>query len=419
MNSFVQGRSGQANKATIFLMGFYLLFSFVVLPLFSPLRNLGVMEPGLIRNALLPFIFIFLFMSVGLNNILRPKSGIQVLFLMMLLQSAFVGLANLLDGGDVRNYVSHLFQISSAYLMICVGWLMFNSWGERFWKRLVLAGLFSAFVSSFFTIGALSRGDIGRYYTAAYGFILISSFAAVASNKTLFLGFLGSFISNKRAVLLAVAVIIAGVILNINKDPNKRLTYKKITVGILAVFFVALGFALSIFSLMGWAENNPNSGLAKAVNISVGRLEQIVDAGDGAKTLNQISSGRIEEIQATMRNLDGLDYIVGSGAGWGVVLDNNKSVQNIHFTPLSLVAVYGAPYAVLLYGFVVCYFARFYMKKKSRSVTESMAPFYVLGALVHSFFAYSLFIDWMFFFFVGVLIRSGSAKKSNDLEASE
>lgn len=410
MISLVQGRSSRANKTTMLLMGFYLLFSFVVLPLFSPLRNLGVMEPGLIRNALLPFVFVFLFMSVGLNNIIKPKSSIQILLLMMLLQSALVGLTNLFDGGEIRNYVSHLFQVSSAYLMLCVGWLMFDYWGERFWKWLVFAGLFSAFVSSFFTIGALGRGDIGRYYTAAYGFILISSFAAVASNKTLFLGFLGSFISNKRAVLLAVLTIIMSAFFNINRSPDKKLTYKKMTAAILAVVFVMLGFGLLIFSLMGWAENNPNTGLAKAVNISVGRLEQIVDAGDGAKTLNQISSGRIEEIQATMQSLDGLDYVVGSGAGWGVLLDNRKSVQNIHFTPLSLVAVYGAPYTVLLYGFIIFYLVRFYIQRRPRSITESMAPFYVIGALVHSFFAYSLFIDWAFFFFMGVLIRSGSLR---------
>lgn len=405
----------EINKPIAFIVFIYLIFSFVALPLISPLRNLGVIEPALIRNALLPPLFLLLIFSVGIKNILKPKAGIQLLLLLMFIQSAIIGLVNVFEGSSFRSYFSHLFQVASAYLLFCAGWLLFDYWGERFWRPVVLMGFFSAIISTYFTISALDRGDIGRYYTAAYGFILISSFSAVHSRKLLFLSFVVTFISNKRAVFLSVITIIASVFSNIGKDPNRKLKFDNLIKSSIAILVGTTALLLLIFILIDWSEENPESGIAKAVNISVGRLEQVFDARRNSQTIDQISSGRIHEIRTTMQSLDGFDIIFGSGAGWNVTIDSERSAQNIHFTPLSLVAVYGAPYSIFLYAFLLFYLIRFYLKGRPLSTTERMAPFYVVGALVHSFFAYSLFIDWMFFFFVGVLARVGLQKKRDGL----
>ncbi len=191
-------------RSTVGLMIAYFYFSFVFLPLLSPLRNLGVLEPGLIRNALLPPLFIALVFSIGLGKILKPRRLIQYVLAGMFLLAGIIGAQNLVNNDSFREYFSHLFQAASAYVLFLVGWITFKAWSEKFWKYFILLSLVSTIISSAFTIGALERGDIGRYYTAAYGFILIAAYSANASNSITLFAILGSIVSNKRAVALAV-----------------------------------------------------------------------------------------------------------------------------------------------------------------------------------------------------------------------
>ncbi|HIB05372.1 hypothetical protein [Alloalcanivorax xenomutans] len=402
-------------KRLAILVVIYLIFVLVCLPLLSPLRNLGVMEPGYIRNAILPFLFLAIFFTAGIGNLLKPRSGIQILFILMIFQSSLLGIWRLFDFGG-RAYFSHIFQISSAYLLIYVGWIMFDYWGEVFWRRMAFISLVAAFFSSALVIGALDRGDIGRYYTAAYGFIFVSAFSAVASKKMQLMSFIGAGISNKRAVVLAIVSIAFAGFLNRKNDSD--FTYTRLLAQIAGMFVVVAGGVFCLFLAIGWAKSNEDAALAKAINISVARAEQVIQIRERNKSLDEISSGRFAEIDAAVDSLDGFDFVFGSGAGWTIKIDYEREVQNIHFTPLSLVAVYGIPYVVIFYGFLIAYLIRFFVKRRKRSFTEQIAPLYIIGGLVHSFFAYSLFIDWMFFFFVGVLIRSVTVRNVNRLEGA-
>lgn len=393
----------------------YLIAIFIILPLISPMRNLGVLEPGYIRNALLLPLLIFMILSVGVSNLLRPVSSLQVLLLLMFVQGAVVGGVKFLGEYSFRYYFSHLFQVASAYVLIKVGWLLYQRWGEVFWRRIVLCALFSALISSSITIVALGRGDIGRYYTAAYGFILISAFAVVASKKIFLLSFLGSLISNKRAVLIAVVAMFFAK--TFARGVSAKINFFATFLKLFLLFFASLLLAGVCYLLVVWSGANQEHAIAKAVNISVGRFEQFFTEDSTEQSLDQLSSGRLQEINAAIETLDGVDFLIGSGAGWSVVLEGSeggKAVQNIHFTPLSLVAVYGVPVTVIFYLMLL---TKLFVGLRSRSdqwtVMERMAPLYVLGGGIHSLFAYSLFIDWMFFFFFGVMLRALSDDRKN------
>ncbi|WP_305966777.1 hypothetical protein [Marinobacter salsuginis] len=385
----------------------YFYFSFVFLPLLSPLRNLGVLEPGLIRNALLPPLFIALVFSIGLGKILKPRRLIQYVLAGMFLLAGIIGAQNLVNNDSFREYFSHLFQAASAYVLFLVGWITFKAWSEKFWKYFILLSLVSTIISSAFTIGALERGDIGRYYTAAYGFILIAAYSANASNSITLFAILGSIVSNKRAVALAVFTLFFTKVVGLSGIGEKKLTYRSLFLSSLkAVLFVLFSAAVVVL-FVSWVNQNPSSGIGKAYNISINRIADVFDALQQKSGIEEASSGRFQEIETALDSMSGSDYLFGNGAGWEITLNSGKEVQNIHFTPLSLVSVYGIPVTVLFYFSIIVIYLKFLILKcKGLSLTEKIAPLYVVGAIVHSFFAYSLFIDWLFFFFVGVLARS-------------
>ena len=398
------------------ILGVYIFFVFVVLPLMSPLRALGVMEPALIRNAVLPPLLFLLILAFGVGHLIRPKTYLHIILLAMFFLAAVIGLGNLGGESGARAYFSHLFQVGSAYVMVGVGWLAYDRLNEKYWKRLVVLALFSALVSTAATIRALGEGEIGRFYTPAYGFILIYAFGAVCSTKTSILAFFGSVISNKRGVIISIVImLLAKVVISVRtKGVSRKSMLKGSFLGVVSLLVIGVGSA----SLVGWASlpMNRDVALAQAVNITYERMKETIQPS-GDRTLNQVSAGRIDEIQLTLDSLTGVDYLLGSGAGWGLELLGGREVQNIHFTPLSLVAVFGSPAAIALYCFLGVLAGRGILRQDSRylNITERMAPLYLVGALVHSLVAYSLFIDWMVFFFAGVLVRS--LRVRNNLKA--
>lgn len=397
---------GYKKNLIIYLIVFYLIFSFIILPMLSPLRNLGIIEPGLIRNAILPPLLIAIIISLGINKILKPKIFIQLYLVLMFIIAAIVGINNLLDKYAYREYFSHLFQIVTAYTMCITGWVTYKSLGEKFWKIFITIALLSTSISSIYTISSLSNGDIGRYYTAAYGFILIASYSANRSFALSILSFLSVIISNKRSVVLSFLTLILFKNIFLNKG-LKNISRTKILNKTLVLLSTAIVFVISISIFNSSIYTNSDSGISKAYNISINRLNDLVNAINSKSNLDEVSSGRIEEIDIALSSMSDLDYFIGNGAGWTITLDDGRQVQNIHFSPLSLASVYGVPLTIFFY-FIICIMCiKFIVIRNSNfSITELMAPTYIIGALVHSFFAYSLFIDWMFFYFIGVLGRS-------------
>lgn len=394
----------------LYVLGAYLLLVQVVLPLLAPLRSLGVIEPGEIRNQLLPPLFLLMIISFGGFRVLGFKTLLHIGLAFTFVQAMLIGIQNIMDPDRFRSYFSHLFQISSAYVMLSVGWLSVDRIGHRFWERFVALALGALLISTFFTVTALGRDEIGRLYTPAYGFIFVAAFSSIysKSNSALTLG--GLLLSNKRGPILAVALIFIQHQWNslVAAGPRRASVLVK---NIIHTIVMISGVAIATIIIVNWASapGNEDTAVGRAVNITFGRLVDVVEAEGSKSSLDEIAAGRFEEINTALDSLGVFSFLMGSGAGWEITLSGGKTVQNIHFSPLSLVSVFGLPFTVFLYGYLISLVIRSMRRRgniNQLSTTEKMAPLYLSGALLHSIFAYSLFIDWLVFFFAGVLSKS-------------
>lgn len=395
-------------------LGFYIVVSQVLMPILSPLRGLGELEPALLRNMMLPPLFLFIILFSGTRNILKIRTGFHIIIIIIIAIACLNGLSNLSDGGSIRSYLSHLFQLASAYVMINFGWILKDEIPIKFWRYLVGLALISTLISTAFTLSALERGDLGRLYTPAYTFIFVAAYSVIYSSGMSALTIFGMLVSNKRGPILSVISVFLIYLVSGKKWTRSQLV---------KVIFKGAGAGGICFILMvllvNWAKDpeNENTGVGRAITITLGRIDEIADMSGSDRSLDAISSGRLYEAEITLEDLNGMDYVFGSGAGWRIFLPDGKPIQNIHFTPLSVTAVFGFPFALYLYLYLIVLIFKANLSFKNREqyiITERIAPLYLTGAVLHSLFAYSLFIDWLVFFFVGVLMSS-QKKRSKKL----
>lgn len=393
-------------------MSAYILFVLIVMPQTAILRVLQLAEPGVLRNLVLPFLLAFFVLAYRVSKVVVPRAPLQYLLLFVFFQAFIVGGYQLNGVASIRNFASHLFQIASAYVMFGVGWLSINTFGYKFWRRWGVLALISIGIASVGILTVLAAGRVGRLYTPIYGIIFVMSSFGIYSKKGAIASYTLLIISNKRATIVA---IVAMSIYHFVRDA-RRSKGNKYLVATLGKATVALAVLVVLFSLaVKWASNVPEgerNGAADAINITYNRLAQTVRGADKEHTLDDLSSGRFDEINAALDDADWWNWIIGSGAGWAVKVHSvDEPVHNIHFTPLSLVMVFGLPFSLLLYGTFLSLLWK--ASRKSRRIavtpTERMAALYLVAAAVASLFAYSLFVDLLVFFFTGVLTRSQSA----------
>ena len=396
-------------------LGLYICFIMGVLPLMSILRVLRVSEPGELRNLLLPVLLFLLVFAFGFSKILRPKIYLQYILILVFLQSAIVGGAvNEMD--SFRSYFSHLFQLGSAYLLIGIGWQSVNKFGYKFWYRSAVLSLVSVFISSVMILITLSQNNVGRLYTPVFGLIFVMSFSLIYSRNISWLSYIILLISNKRGPIISIVVVHLFSIFSGIWQTRSTKYFAKVLLKTLTVSVVIL---VGLWISIKWVEDNKqqeDSAIIKAMSITYGRFERLIVGRTQGMSLDAISAGRVDEVEVALKSVKWLAWGIGSGAGWSIVIsDQGKIVHNIHTSPLSISIVYGLPFTLFLYGFIV----KLLLESISRSVSverfsvvEKMAPYYLLGALVHSLVAYSLFIDFFFFFFVGVLSHTLKAARN-------
>lgn len=380
-------------------LSLYIIFSFVIIALLSPLRILGLYDPGFLRNGLLPFFILLFIFSIGVTNAFRPKTKLQLLIFFVLVQSSIIGI---IDYSSLRDYISHLYQLFSAYIMISVGWMYAKNdiLTTEFWEKHSNIVLYTTLFTSVLILLLLGQGRVGRLYTPAYNFIFIASLAGFQNSLKFILIVLGLLVSNKRGPTISVILMyLYYYIDNITaRFKRPKLSSKKI-LAVLITVNLAVTFLLSS---MIYKLNYTIPSLENAIDITINRMK-VIFSGDS--DIDTISSGRYSEINAALEYLNWNNFLIGNGAGWGAIVDG-VNIHNIHFTPLSLVVVYGLPLAFTMYlvvGYILISHTFTYKSAKiNMSVTQKIAPLYILGATIHSFTAYSLFIDLLFFFFIGV-----------------
>lgn len=394
------------------LIGTYLLIAFVLLPLLTPLRQLGTATPGLIRAAVIPPLLLLMLLSVR-GNLTKFNSAMMPVLIIVFLQAAVVGLPNGL-GGNSRSYLSHLFQLFSAYVMLVCGMVWSESLSLKFWRIFSRMALLAVSISSIFSISMWLDQEIGRLYTPAYVLIFVSavSLSMYPKGKLQTLSaILVAVVSNKRGPLVSVLTMFAASALSRLTSfgiGESRIRKNSIIFGFsFALILVLVALLLPIISPE--AANHP---FLKAFTKTTERLMSLFVSKQDQYDFNAATAGRIEEITLALDTLRGAKVFFGSGAGWQVVTPYGKEIHNIHFTPLSLVAVFGIPFAAFIYGYPA--WLIFSMRKwilKNGTYAEKIALFYLIGSLVHTLAAYSLFVDLLNFFFIGVLARAATQRR--------
>lgn len=394
-------------------MSMYAGFVFVIMPLLAILRVLRIADPAELQSFVLPFLLVGLVIAFGPAKVLAPRSFLQYILLLVFAQAAIVGGVQLVGVGSLRDYFSHLFQISSAYAMFGIGWLAIDKFGHAFWRRWTTLALAAILLGSVSILLALSQDRVDRLYTPAYGLIFVMSFSVIYSKKKSVAAYAALLVSNKRAVILASLImpIYSFLLKSLATRGGKYVA--TIFVRTLAVLIAILVLGISA---VRWAESPSarGSSVATAIEITADRMSAMVNGGDGKVSLDDISSGRLSEVNAALEQAEWWHWITGAGAGHNIQVEGALPVQNIHFSPLSIALVFGLPFAILLYATFSVLLLRVALNKASlrHTTTERMAPLYLLGAVLHSFFAYSLFIDFLVFFFAGVLAKNQKKKRA-------
>lgn len=387
-------------------LGAYLAFITILMPLLAIRRVLGTGEPGELRNVLLPGFLALIVLAFGITKVLKPRTWLQLLLGVGFIQAMVVGLLHSNHTEDFRNFLSHLFQLGSAYLMVGVGWLSMGKFERKYWRNWTVLSLLAIGASTVLTVSALGRGEVGRLYTPAYGLILVLAYAGLYWKRGVLLAYLLAIVSNKRAVILAMVFqTVYGWIRE--TLGRKGVKYIVITAAkALCVLALLSGMALMV---VNWAQSTggEENAVARAVNITVDRLRPLFDLSESGVDIDYVSAGRVDEIESAVASANWLDWVFGGGAGWRVDLGDGRVVHNIHVSPLSLALAFGTPFSLLLYAslaFVVLRSTR--LAERERDPTLLMAPLYLSGAVIHSLFAYSLFIDILVFFFAGAGLRA-------------
>ena len=152
-------------------------------------------------------------------------------------------------------------------------------------------------------------------------------------------------------------------------------------------------------------------------NLAIRRLsytfESFQDQGGGLSGAEAVSAGRFEEIEAVIKEMNGVDYFFGKGLGYVYekdVKDGLKEIGNVHFSPLSFLLKYGFIFTIFIYIFILTN-----LFNKGSSVTDSnyIAAFGTsLFVFIESFFAYALFVTQILPIVFGYILYRNKKRNS-------
>lgn len=376
----------------------YAGYTLMVRPLLSIMRLTGVFNASM----LLQFVNVAVAVCLVVANrrVLLIRSHFQALLLLVVVQAAVVGI---IAQPEIpwRDYLSHLAQLVIAFIMFGAGIIVGPQLSRRFWHRLAVLGACSGFVALLIVLAQHSAGNVARYELAAYAFLFVWARALAERHLGLALA-AGALImmSAKRGVMVAAVVALGAALIFAWQRTERRPSPARRTLRM----FAAAGVVLMLLVLTSPAGQflSPPERLEMALSLSRERIDFSRDQLAAPEAdINLVSSGRLEEIETALETLDPLTALTGRGAG-SQIEARGEGVQFLHFTPLSLVMVYGLPLALGLYGFISLQVVK---TMRARHATTLMRTFaiYASAAMAYSLFAYSLFIDLLLFFSLGYL----------------
>jgi hypothetical protein len=380
------------------------LFAGLFLPLASPLRATVGFEAGTLLPILIPAIVVAFAYTAGPAALYRIRP-FQAMLLLVIIQSMLVGVTNSYPWSVPREFVSHIFQLFSAFILYGCGHVLAGRLTARSLRRAAMTYGLGFVVGSVVTIALLGQGEVPRYYTPSYAALLPLSYTAangLGLSSALLMGFV--FAANKRAVLVAsFALLLASAFIAPNFRMRRRVRSKS---RIKILVFAALPM-LSLAWAVTVADPDSTWGPTRAIRLSIDRITPSFFS-EGAT--DRTTAGRTSEAEAALESSSGAAILLGGGAGWSFE-HNGRRLHNVHISPISLTCVFGLPLVIIVYYHAVTRAVR--VLRRSGPGIERTCALYVIGGLIHSVFAFSLFVDVLFFFLVGAVAKYSESRTTS------
>ena len=146
---------------------------------------------------------------------------------------------------------------------------------------------------------------------------------------------------------------------------------------------------------------------------------------EGGFSINELDAidkyllgGRLAEIFGSMSVYKDNFFLLFSGPGVGYTYDlyrdgilEQVNRHGVHFSPISLLTIYGAFYTVVFYGYLsYVFFKSLKIIKKNQSKFQVLAAMFFIANLINSFTVYAIFSVLMFPLSIGLVLN-----KSNQL----
>ena len=245
----------------------------------------------------------------------------------------------------------------------------------------------------------------------AYPFLIK---AMLGSNiKYSSIAIIGVILAGKRAILLGVIVILVTYYVIIKKK-IKSIFY----------FLIAIFFLSSIYII--FQDNVEETQAINKYKNSFNAISSYDFEYDDLDLLNTISGGRISEIQGAFQDFDSpFEYAFGQGVGFvfrwylsdNIIIQDNHS--NVHFSPAGIISKYGLLFFISLYFYIFLAMIKSRLGWKKSNYLHIFMFLYVIGVLVDSLFAYTLFIDIFLPIALGYLTIYSKKNNLDDYDSVE
>lgn len=323
-------------------------------------------------------------------------------FISALVIGTIKGLQNLHTEGFIRNYFADTFNLIKAMFAYHLGMIMYSNPFElpKPTKRIINTSIAVCTLVTVFLVYAVNAGYV--QYLDGPGYTLLLPYVVYINSNPYLTSLILSLVllSTKRgAIVMAISLLLTALVLGSFKRKQFK-NAKPYFKGILFLFFLSIPFLQS-----AWVQKQVKT-VADIFEYKVLNLSELNSLD--RYQLDNLGGGRISEVESAIKAMGAHDWLLGGGHGFSYHIKDyveTESTHNVHFTPLSIVTRYGLLITAFFYIVIIILITKIiYTVYKNKNPQPIIIPLlYIIGALIYSFFAYSLMNDVIFMFMLGHL----------------
>lgn len=362
---------------------FFSLIS-IVLSTFRSTGQGGFNEIFLLALALLDLIVIYKGRKYLLNY------AVLTIFLMSFF-TFIIGLINFeLSRRFITDFTNPVFFFAKIYIF------------KEYWSRNDLSS-YLKYYTRFAFIGSIVLLPFVYFMFASTGSTRLAIFPPMelpfsnylisGNNIFLLFSFVIIFLYGKRAILVGAFLTLLTYIIFVNR--KNLLKYI-----LFLVFFIVI--MIQVFTIF-------------SDNLAVKRITYTFElfSGKDDNKLNKISAGRSDEVDAIIKLMDPIDYVIGKGAGFKYYMMNKGELEeatNAHFSPLGFLSKYGIIFTLFIYVFLYRILFRQNIKHLDNK-NFLIALCTSIFIFIESFFAYTTFVAPIYPVLLGAVLYYKSNKE--------